>query len=300
MGASRISQTLLIVVLSVLLCIHESSAENTETLIPSWKVRCIEFFHDLIPFRTRRQNAVEIQAALNRMEAEVEGNLFEVGRDYDQIQNMYGKLLSNFLGTLTKEDQWIDVGAGAALVHRTYFPSDFFRRGTRNYDSFPQLTSVAVHRPPDAKTIGPDGIETLTSFEKNTKVPFRYLEGRVQDLKLGKAKVLTDTLAAKAYDRQYLMNPEELYKLYGDILVPGGRAYIAHQKFWILDKNGKAHPFKEYVRKLKGFRVLRAEGHITILERTNEPVSGPAIRLIHVDPVTEGTPNPQCYYEYIN
>jgi hypothetical protein len=304
MGASRISQTLLIVVLSVSLCIPCAFAENTESLFPSWKERCVEFFHDVVPFRTRRQTEAEIQEAFRKIADELENNDFRVTRDFDQVANRYGALFRNFLNSLGSEDQWIDVGAGAALVQRTYFPKDFLHGviGGGSYKNSPRLTSVAIRRPAEGRTIGPDG-KTLSEFEKETKSPFRYIEGRIQDIDkdlLGKAKLITDNIAARSYDPEFLRQPEALFKLYGNLLVPGGRAYISHQKFWILDKRGKAHPFKEYFHKLKGFRVLKADGVNTILERTREPVSAPAIRLVRIDPVTESTANPPCYYEYVN
>lgn len=191
----------------------------------------------------------------------VKKNKFVTSRHLGEYYNILPKAFYDRVQKLTKNDHWIDLGAGKANAQL-----DYIQRHKDKTNS-PKLTAIAYK---------------LDRWFKpsNHKGRFEIIEGEFEKMNLNhlpKAKLISDVFGVFAYSKDLSTSLQKSI----DLLAVGGELmiYFEQYKTPILFQN-KYVPLTYWMGHIKGLSVSVEEGAIRIV-KTEESVSVPKLEIIN-------------------
>ena len=209
---------------------------------------------------------------INRNDFEVERGL--VSPDSFIHSNYYsGVFGSGFLSKLkrlTRDDHWLNAGAGSAFAERDYLAG---------VEETAKVTSVGVKRPRGNR---------WDSKYPNDK--YRYLEGRyIEDIplselkKFGKPKVITDLFGPLAYSHR----PDLVMAKYLSLLHEDGTLFIRPGVYTSFTKGDKVFGFGTFLKMIPGVNVKQLkdgfENCFEITVADSEKLRVPKLELLFLD-----------------
>jgi SAM-dependent methyltransferase len=221
----------------------------------------------------------------------IEHQNFEIARDFDQYVEKFGETFLPFLREQAQPgDTWIDMGAGLALAQIE------FTRMTRSTYRELNLISTGYVRP----TV--QNMTTGKSYESQHRYlrlveqleahlapsgRIRYVEGDIalkqtqSFAQAGSVRLITDLFGPISY----VDDLTHTLKIYGQLLMPGGRLYLVKNNLRLVIKDSRAKHLMTiggFIRShCRGFRVVRSEPNYYI-ERTDQPLVIPELTLKEV------------------